>query len=335
MSRIPACLALFVLALLATPASAQFIDLSSWTELTLDLPGGQGAGNWVLSAANTTVTQTSNADPSFFLNNANQASYTMNGTWRVTTASDDDLIGFAFGYQDAGRCYILDWKQSTQNLGGYGLRNEGFCIRKMHGATSEMTINDYWAHLDGDPQYTILATGFDTTAGWQENVLYNFSLVFNAGEFTVIVKQDETVLWEATVNDATYPSGQFAFYNYSQAGVEYSGFTQNLYPQCDAGGPYAVSLGDPVLFDGSSSTDLDGTITSWEWSFGDGAMATVPSPQHTYAAAGAYTVTLCVTDDGGLESCCETTATVGGATSVPEDPLTTSETWGTVKSLFR
>jgi PKD repeat protein len=91
-----------------------------------------------------------------------------------------------------------------------------------------------------------------------------------------------------------------------------------------------------LSFDGSGSVDLDGTITAWEWSFGDGAMATGPTPQHTFAAAsGVYTVTLCVTDDGGLESCCETTATVSGQTSVPEDPLITSETWGAVKSMFR
>ncbi len=260
MVRIISCLTLLTSALLAVPASADVIDLSNWTELTLNLPGGQGAGNWVLSNANTTVTQTSNADPSFFLNNTDQSSYTMNGTWRVTTTFDDDLIGFAFGYQDAGRCYILDWKQTFQNLSGYGLREEGFCIRKMHGSISEMTINDYWAHLNGDPQYTILATGFGSTMGWQENVLYGFTLVFNPGEFTVIVKQGETVLWEATVNDATYSSGQFAFYNYSQSGVEYSGFTQNLYAQCDAGGPYVASVGTPVSFDGTGSQDLDGEI---------------------------------------------------------------------------
>ena len=49
-------------------ASAVSIDLLSWNELTLDLTGGQNAGNWDLSNANTTVTQTINADPSFYLN---------------------------------------------------------------------------------------------------------------------------------------------------------------------------------------------------------------------------------------------------------------------------
>jgi PKD repeat protein len=52
-------------------------------------------------------------------------------------------------------------------------------------------------------------------------------------------------------------------------------------------------------FDGTGSTD-DGTIASYAWNFGDGASGTGVTTSHTYAAAGTYTVTLTVTDDGGL-----------------------------------
>lgn len=47
------------------------------------------------------------------------------------------------------------------------------------------------------------------------------------------------------------------------------------------------------------SSDIDGTITTWTWDFGDGSTSTAQNPSHTYAAAGTYTVTLNVTDDGG------------------------------------
>jgi PKD repeat protein len=55
-------------------------------------------------------------------------------------------------------------------------------------------------------------------------------------------------------------------------------------------------------FDGSASTDSDGTIVSYAWDFGDGITATdtLATASHTYAAAGTYTVSLTVTDDGGL-----------------------------------
>ncbi|MHB1491643.1 MAG: PKD domain-containing protein, partial [Cellulomonas sp.] len=51
--------------------------------------------------------------------------------------------------------------------------------------------------------------------------------------------------------------------------------------------------------DGSGSLDPDGTVAAYEWDFGDGATATVPVTQHTYASAGTYTVTLTVTDNDG------------------------------------
>src|SRR5699024_2369283 len=52
-------------------------------------------------------------------------------------------------------------------------------------------------------------------------------------------------------------------------------------------------------FDGAGSQDPDGSIASYEWDFGDGDTASGASAEHTYDAAGDYTVTLTVTDDRG------------------------------------
>ena len=62
-----------------------------------------------------------------------------------------------------------------------------------------------------------------------------------------------------------------------------------------------------VAFDAGSSTDLDGTIVSYEWNFGDDATGTTitgadAKMDHTYAAAGTYTVTLTVVDNSGAKS---------------------------------
>ncbi|MBS0213277.1 MAG: PKD domain-containing protein, partial [Proteobacteria bacterium] len=47
------------------------------------------------------------------------------------------------------------------------------------------------------------------------------------------------------------------------------------------------------------STDSDGTIVSYSWTFGDGKTSTTKSPQHTYKKAGTYSVTETVTDNNG------------------------------------
>lgn len=54
-----------------------------------------------------------------------------------------------------------------------------------------------------------------------------------------------------------------------------------------------------VTFDGSASTDSDGTVTSWAWSFGDGAVGTGSRTSHIYTNPGSYNVNLTVTDNSG------------------------------------
>lgn len=54
-----------------------------------------------------------------------------------------------------------------------------------------------------------------------------------------------------------------------------------------------------VAFDGSASSDPDGTIASYAWDFGDGATGTGATATHTYESAGEFTVALTVTDDSG------------------------------------
>ena len=54
-----------------------------------------------------------------------------------------------------------------------------------------------------------------------------------------------------------------------------------------------------VSFDGSASSDTDGTIASYAWTFGDGGTAAGATASHTYASPGTYSAKLTVTDDKG------------------------------------
>jgi PKD repeat protein len=73
----------------------------------------------------------------------------------------------------------------------------------------------------------------------------------------------------------------------------------------------AVSLGTPPQADftfqssGLNVAFLDastGSPTSWSWDFGDGGSSTRQNPQHSYAAAGTYNVTLTATNSAGSTS---------------------------------
>jgi len=79
-----------------------------------------------------------------------------------------------------------------------------------------------------------------------------------------------------------------------------------------------------VDFDGSASSDPDGTIASYDWDFGDGASSTAVSPSHTYGSAGDYTVTLTVTDNDGATDSAATLIQV--TTPTPNQPPTASFT---------
>ena len=65
-------------------------------------------------------------------------------------------------------------------------------------------------------------------------------------------------------------------------------------------------------FDGTPSSDADGTIAAYTWAFGDGSTGSGVKPTHTYANGGTYSVTLTVTDNRGAT----------GSTSAPVTPVT-------------
>ncbi|MCH8816630.1 MAG: PKD domain-containing protein [Chloroflexi bacterium] len=75
----------------------------------------------------------------------------------------------------------------------------------------------------------------------------------------------------------------------------------NSSPVADPGPDQAGNEGDGFTFDGSGSFDVDGTITSYDWDFGDGGTASGVSATHVYADDGVYIVTLTVTDDAGAD----------------------------------
>ncbi len=73
----------------------------------------------------------------------------------------------------------------------------------------------------------------------------------------------------------------------------------NRAPAADAGPDQTGAIGVPINFNGTGS-DPDKDALVYRWNFGDGQTATGANVSHIYQAGGVFTVTLRVTDTGGL-----------------------------------
>ena len=81
----------------------------------------------------------------------------------------------------------------------------------------------------------------------------------------------------------------------------------------------------------TGSTDPDGTIASYAWTFGDSSTGTGVAASHAYAAPGTYPIALTVTDDRGGSATVTKSVTVVDPGTVATDAFvrTIANAWGT------
>lgn len=100
----------------------------------------------------------------------------------------------------------------------------------------------------------------------------------------------------------------------------------------------STTNGLTASFNGTGSSDAEGPISSYSWSFGDGSpAASGATATRTYASAGTYPVTLTVTDSGGLTGTTTRNVTVTGPVTPPGGTFLAQDTfsrtatsgWGT------
>lgn len=118
--------------------------------------------------------------------------------------------------------------------------------------------------------------------------------------------------------DFTWQAPQTGTAGLPNTGQTFSGGAPvNQAPTADVNGPYSGQTGTAVVFSSTGSTDSDGTIVSYAWTFGDGATSSAANPSHTYSTANNFTVTLTVTDDDGATGMDSTTAAVIAPNQAP------------------
>lgn len=205
--------------LIAAPAMAALVDLTTWT--------AEGSGTWAVAGDTHSVFQSVNGSPTVFYSDFDGMGKALSGKIRVETTTDDDFIGFVLGF-DPGDVtasttdfILVDWKQATQANGG--------CTGSLGLAVSHVTgglpnNSGTWCHNGTTITELARATSLGAT-GWADNTEYSFDLIFNASNIEVWVNGTK----ELDVN-GSFSDGRFGFYNYSQQSVRYSAIEEDVAP---------------------------------------------------------------------------------------------------------
>jgi len=93
--------------------------------------------------------------------------------------------------------------------------------------------------------------------------------------------------------------------------------------------PTSPGVGDWVQFNGSASTDPNGSVTSYAWNFGDGTTGTGSVIWHRFVAGGVYTIALTVTDNQGATTTSSQSVSVGAMNQPPVAAFTNDPVVGT------
>jgi hypothetical protein len=222
------------------------INLNTWSQR-----GPVSHGNWVVAPDGSSVLQTINGNPTFFVSPGNQFNTTLRGKISVQTTGDDDYIGFVFGFNGPAAngtdmdFLLFDWKQTNQ-----GAASEGFGLARVQGNVPTAQSDPvFWNRVDNPAfGYDNLATRFGPNEGWQDNVEYDFTMLYQQNRIKIDIAGGafgggQTIFDLAGV----FNDGRFGFYNYSQASVRYAGLTEEATPPPPGGSNPVPAPGTALL----------------------------------------------------------------------------------------
>ena len=157
---------------------------------------GDSAAAWTVISSGTQCQQNSNTwYPNFFVGPDTLINVHISGKFRVNTYSDDDYLGFVFGYKTPVEFgwmgwptfnpslyntadlefYLFDWKKNGQTYSG-NTAQEGFSLDKVDGnfyASIATVFPSFWGHSTSTA-FNVLQTQYSTSNGWC--VLYDLRL---------------------------------------------------------------------------------------------------------------------------------------------------------------
>lgn len=271
-----------------------------------------GNNGWIVSGGGTVLQSNQNNNyPRMYVGPDTLINVRVTGTFEVQDYSDDDYIGFVFGFKQTWNqawfgtntmnheYYLFDWKKNNQTWSGYTAL-EGFSLDKVNGTwarTIAAVFPSYWVHTNSTA-FNVLQTDFSTTNGWVPYTSYDFELLYTPTR--AVIKIDSDTIFDQT---GCFEPGLFGFYNYSQAGARYTDFNYELFVDYTMESEN-VCLGDTSKFifidtNGCSGLNAFSNLDTFYWELGDGTITTDTNPTHIYAYSDTFYVSLIATDVNG------------------------------------
>ncbi|SFT76058.1 gliding motility-associated C-terminal domain-containing protein [Lishizhenia tianjinensis] len=299
----------FIPYILAQLPCGQAMDLNTWSQ-----EGYASTGQWTVNASGTQVVQSVNGASTWFVSPEDYINVLIQGSIKVNTSADDDLVGFVFGYENPIgtltnpsntylKTFVLDWKQSTQTFVGMNC-TEGFALYQMDGNFdfTNITIQgsgqvypEMWQRVNS-ANLNLLDTDYSNN-GWNDFQQYNFQLKYTYD--SIVIWIDGNRIFEES---GCYNPGKFGFYNQSQDDVIYSNFSYAHIADFSVSDT-VFCVSDTAFFElGLGCSSAYNASLNYDWSFGDGGLGTGVSPWHDYQTGGVYQVELMVTDSTGCST---------------------------------
>ncbi|WP_162299992.1 PKD domain-containing protein [Kineobactrum sediminis] len=164
----------------------------------------------------------------------------------------------------------------------------------------------------------------------------------------------DAISWAWDFGDGASASGELSNHTYAAPGNYTATLTvssadgltasDSLDIVVDNQAPIAVAQADKlsgtapvsIQFTGGNSYDQDtaGSITHYQWTFGDGASTTTANPEHTYTMGGNFTASLTVTDDFGASDVAQLDIVIDAPLSVDQFATGEITSAGTVSGSY-
>ncbi len=207
-------------------------------------------------------------------------------------------------------------------LGFGGSRNNAFFARPSANAwhhyafvfdTSAPAAQQITPYVDGKPvTYTKLDSG-SGAGNFASSSLFLMSRA--AKELRGAGDLDEVAIYDRALDATTIDE-------------HFNSDSANKRPKASFTAPLSAKAGETLAFDGSASSDPDGTIARYEWDLdGNGTFetdtGTTPTADHTYTSGGSVVVGLRVTDNEGAIGTATNTVTIEGE-EAPEEEVTSN-----------